>query len=104
VDALDDLAEDAVLVVEPRRPVERDEELAAVGIRPAVRHRQDPRLAVPQLRAELVREVVARPARTLAEWIAALNHETVDDAVKDGAVVIRLRHGAAAARIGPLLA
>ena len=45
---------------------QRDEELAAVGVGSAVGHRQDARLGVPQRRMELVREVVAGPARALA--------------------------------------
>ena len=42
-------AEDAVLVVEVRRRAERDEELASVCIRTAVRHREDASLRVAQL-------------------------------------------------------
>ena len=53
VHALGDLAEDRVLVVEPRRRHQRDEELAAVGVRPGVGHRQDAALVV-----------LAGPART----------------------------------------
>lgn len=39
-------AEDAVLAVEVWRPVERDEELATIGIASCVRHRKEVRLAV----------------------------------------------------------
>src|SRR5262245_40720205 len=41
VHARDHFAEDAVLVVEPRRGCERDEELAAVGVRTGIGHRQN---------------------------------------------------------------
>src|SRR5919107_828622 len=53
---------------------------------------------------ELVGEGVAGPADPLAERIAPLDHEPVDDAVKDDAIVVRLLHLAVAARVGPLLA
>jgi hypothetical protein len=36
---------------------------------------------------ELVGELVARPARALAETVASLNHEPVDHAVEDDAIV-----------------
>src|SRR5204862_5048707 len=99
----DDLAEDAVLAVEPRRRGQRDEELSAVGVRAAVRHREDAGFGVPQLRRELVGERVARAARALAERVAALDHEAGDHAMKDRAVEVRLLDLAARARIGPLL-
>jgi hypothetical protein len=38
---------------------------------------------------ELVREFVAGPAGALPQWIAPLNHEAVDHAVEDDAVVER---------------
>src|SRR5688500_15533299 len=103
VHALDHLAKDRMAVVEMRRRSKRDEELSAVGVRPAVGHRQDPRLVVPRLRVELVREGIAGTADPLAQRIAALNHESVDHAVEDDAVVIRLTYLSIAARIGPLL-
>jgi len=40
---------------------ERDEELPAVGVGAAVRHRENARLVVPRLRMELVREGIAGP-------------------------------------------
>ena len=52
---------------------------------------------------ELVGEFVARPADALAERIAALDHEAVDDAVEDDAVVVGLRDLLVRARVGPLL-
>src|SRR5699024_5120676 len=47
-----------------------------------------------QLRVELVAEVVTGAATAGAGWVAALDHETVDDAVEDGAVVERTLLGA----------
>jgi hypothetical protein len=39
---------------------------------------------------ELVGELVAGSTVALAQWIAALNHEPVDHAMEDDAVVVRL--------------
>ena len=62
-----------------------------------------PALLCRSRRMELVRERVAGSADALAERVAALDHEAVDDAVKDDAVVVRLRHLLVGARVGPLL-
>src|SRR5262245_66179609 len=88
-------------IVEVRRRSERDEELPAIGVRATVRHREDACLVVPQLRVKLVGEVIAGAADTLTERIAALNHELVDDAMKNGAVVVGFAHFLVAARIAP---
>jgi hypothetical protein len=90
-----------VLVVEPRRRRERDEELAAVSVRPAVGHGENPGLVVPQLRAELVGEGETGAAGSLAQRIPALNHEIGDDAVENGAVIVRLLHFFPGPRVGP---
>ena len=66
---------------------ERDEELAAVGVGAGVGHRQEPAAIVAQAGAELVGELVAGAARAVAHRAAALDHEAVDDAVEDQAVV-----------------
>src|SRR5687768_7158326 len=63
VHALGHLAEDRVLVVQPRRRLHRDEELRPVRVRPRVRHRQQARLV--ELRppgGALVLEAVAGTA------------------------------------------
>src|SRR5215510_9337497 len=57
-----------------------------------------------QLRVELILELVARPARALSQRIATLDHEAVDHAVEDRAVVQGRLHFLSGARIGPLLA
>ena len=49
------------------------------------------------------RRIVAGPARALPERIAALDHEAVDDAVKDDAVVERRLLALAGRRVGPFL-
>jgi hypothetical protein len=52
---------------------------------------------------ELVGEVVAGTADPLPERVAALDHETVDHPVEDGAVVVRLSDLVIGPRVGPLL-
>ena len=56
-----------------------------------------------QALVELVGKFVARPSDALAERITALDHEPVDDAVKNDAVVVGLRDLLVRARVGPLL-
>src|SRR5688572_7705544 len=77
-------------IVEVRCRPEGDEELSAVRIRAAVSHRQDPRLVVPELRRKLVSETVSGAADALAQRVAALDHEAVDDTVKNHAVIVGL--------------
>src|SRR5437870_13369189 len=86
VHAVRHAAEHGVLAVEPRRGVGRDdEELAAVGVRPRVRHRQ--RAAHHLLVVDLVLERVAGAAGPRALGAAALDHEVADHAVEDQPVV-----------------
>src|SRR5258705_12594116 len=75
--------EDGVAAVEGGRRRQRDEELAAIGVRTAVGHREDARLVLAQIRMKLVRKGIAGSANPLAERIAALDHESVDDAMED---------------------
>src|SRR4030095_5817610 len=103
VHAAVDLSEYRVLVVEVRRGSQRDEELPTVGVGPRVRHGQDAGFAVAEAWMELVGELVAGSADTLPERVAALDHETVDHAMKDDAVVVRLLDLLVSARVGPLL-
>ena len=58
-----DLAEDRVPVVEVRRRRQRDEELAAVGVRAGVGHRQDAGLVVAQRRDGTRRRTCSRGRR-----------------------------------------
>jgi hypothetical protein len=50
----------------------------------------------------LILEVVARASITHTEWVAALNHEAWDDAVKNDAVVKRSVLLLASLWVGPL--
>src|ERR1039458_1836846 len=83
------LAEDRVLAVEVRRGNVGNEELRAVGIGPAVGHRQPPGLVEGEGGTELIFEAISRIARSIAYRIAALNHEIRDDPVEDSAIVER---------------
>src|SRR5215208_3963752 len=81
------LAEDGVLAVEPRGGLGGDdEELAAVRVRAAVRHRE--RAALDLVLVDLVLELVAGAAGARALRAAALDHEVRDHAVEDEAVVV----------------
>ena len=81
-----DAAEDRVLPVEPRARVGGDdEELAAVGVRAGVRHRE--RAALDRVVVELVLEGVAGAARAGAGRVAALDHEVGDHTVEDHTAV-----------------
>src|SRR5207245_9798136 len=75
-----------VIYDHPRGRVSRDdEELAAVRIRSGIGHRQRPTLDL--VVVELVLERVARAARPGSGRVSALNHEVLDHAVEDDAVV-----------------
>ncbi len=52
---------------------------------------------------ELVSEVVARTAGAGAKAVAALDHESIDDAVKGDAIVVRAAAGLTRRRILPRL-
>src|ERR687896_657824 len=82
-----DSPEYGVLAVEPRSGSGRDdEELAAVRVRAAVRHRE--RTALDLVVVDLVLELVSRAARAGAVRAAALDHEVGDHPVEDEAVVV----------------
>jgi hypothetical protein len=63
------------LPVQPGGRRDRDEELRAVGARAGVGHREQVRLVEPQVRVDLVGELVAGAAGAGAERVAALDHE-----------------------------
>jgi hypothetical protein len=90
-----------VTIVKVRCRRKCDEELTAVGVWAPVRHRQDARLAMPQLRMELVCESVPGSANALSERIAALDHEALDDSMKNNPVVVRLAYFPVRPGIGP---
>jgi hypothetical protein len=58
---------------------------------------------VAELRVEFVSKVVAGTARSLAERIAALDHEAIDHPMKDDAVIERGFLALAGLRVAPFL-
>src|SRR5262245_51531591 len=66
IHAFNDLAEDGMFVIQPRRRNERDEELTAVGVRPRICHRQQPRSIVFETGPEFVGELIAWTATAVA--------------------------------------
>jgi len=85
VQAVDDLAEDNVLAIEPRGRNSGDEELRTVGVRAGIGHRQETGLSVLELEI-LVFELVAVNAFTassvLVGEVTALQHEVWDNSVE----------------------
>mmetsp|Transcript_18822 Transcript_18822/g.54445 ORF Transcript_18822/g.54445 Transcript_18822/m.54445 type:complete len:585 (-) Transcript_18822:444-2198(-) len=80
-----------MLVVQPRSGHRRDEELTPVGVRTRVGHGHREGSIVTKLSDELVLELsspAALSSRTVAERIPRLEHETLDDPVKDDVVVV----------------
>src|SRR5690606_11834785 len=100
-----DLSEDGVLALQPGGGHRRDEELRAVGatthLDTGVRHRQYVGLGEVELGVDLVIELVAGATGALAERVAALNHEVVDDAVEDHTVVQRVLGDLSGGGVGP---
>ncbi len=76
-----------MLAVEVRLRGVGDEELAAVGVRARVGHREHAALVAQRVALRLVAEGVARAARARALGAAALDHEVGDHAVELQAVV-----------------
>src|SRR5690606_22174565 len=89
-----DLAEDGVLALEPGGGDGRDEELRTVRstahLDAGIGHGENVWLGEVQLRVDLVVKLVAGATGALPERVAALDHEVVDDAVEDHAVVQRV--------------
>ena len=83
------LTEDGVVVIQVRGRRHGDEELGTVGAWAGIGHGQQEWTVELQLWVELVLELVARATAAGAGGVAALNHEVIDDAVEDGAIVER---------------
>ena len=77
------------MVVQVRSRSHRDEELGTVGAWAGISHGQQERTVELQFWVELVLELVARAATAGTGWVAALDHEVVDDAVENCAIVER---------------
>src|ERR1017187_3887722 len=83
------LSEDGVVAVEMRRGNVGNEELRAVGIGPAIGHRQASGLVELERGTELIFEAVAGITCSVTDGVATLNHEVWNDTMEDGAVVQR---------------
>jgi hypothetical protein len=80
--------EDCMLAIEVRCGQVSDEKLAAIGVRSGVGHGENSCLGVLQRAVDLIGKTVSWATRTGASWVASLNHEIGNDAVKCHAVVI----------------
>src|SRR5438105_4696193 len=73
--------------VEVRGRSKSDEELATVGVWTGVRHREDSFGVVLELGMDFIGECITGAAAACACRVAALDHESIDHAVKDDSVV-----------------
>lgn len=85
------LAKDGVLLVQPGAGCQGEEELRGVGARARVCHGNLPSVVEPDALVDLI--LKGRPVNRLATaaaacGITALNHKILDDAMKDGAIVV----------------
>ena len=90
--ALNHLAESGVLTVQMGSVVHHDEELAACGIGPlGPGHGQNTggvlQIVLKAVHGELALDAVARAAHSSAVRVAALDHESGDHPVENGAVI-----------------
>ena len=86
-------SEDSVAIIEPWRRDSGDEELTAVGIGACIGHRDGIRSIVLEILAELVFELLAPQrlaAGPVAERVSALEHELVNHAMKERAIIVAL--------------
>lgn len=88
IEAVGDLSEDRVAVVEEWSGGGGDEELGAVGSRTGVRHGENPRSAVAEIRMEFIGKLVTRTAASAFGWITTLEHEAFDHTMECHAIVI----------------
>src|SRR5215831_1945060 len=95
------LAENGVSAVQMRRWHFSDKELRAVGIRARVGHGQATGAIKCEAGVEFILKAIARPANTLSQRIAALNHEAGNHPMKNGSVKQRTARLLAGFRISP---
>ena len=86
-EAFGNLAEDGVLAIEPRGCHMGYEELAPIGARTRVCHREDARPIVGKALIDLIGEGIAGSAGPGPLGAAPLDHEVLDDPVEDQIVV-----------------
>jgi hypothetical protein len=86
-----DTSKDGMLAVQPRRGRRGDEKLTAIGILSRIGHAHGEWSVVAQGWDNFIIEFPAPntfPARSVAKWIARLQHETSNDAVKEAIVIV----------------
>lgn len=86
--ACNHFAEDSVLAIEVGSRKVGDEKLAAVGVGSGIGHGENSRLGVLERTINFIRKPVSRTTRTRASWIATLDHEIRNHAVKCHAVIV----------------
>ena len=89
--AVDYFTEDGVLHVQPRSRYSCDEELAAVGARACIGHRQKTRTVKGVTAHALIFEILAPDGfatAACASWVAALDHELFNNTVKDHTIIV----------------
>lgn len=92
IHAIDDLTENRMLAIQMGGRAQGNKELATIGARPTIGHRQRALPRMHERAVELILELAAvengAPARAGPRWVAALDHEAWDDAVEDHVVVL----------------
>lgn len=91
VHTADHFTEDGVAHVEPWGRNGGDEKLAAISAGARVRHGEDAGLVEGDIACALVFKVFAPDGlatHASASWVATLDHELFDDAVKDDAIIV----------------
>ena len=85
--ALDNFAKNGVLIVQPGCWRNSDKELAAVGVRSGVGHREPARLGVLERRVEFVSERIARSTHARAMGTTTLDHKLRNDAMENQVII-----------------
>ncbi len=80
--------ENRVAVVKERGRHGGNEKLRAVGSGSGVSHRKNSGLVVAEFRMKFIGEFVSGTTPTGFRWIAALKHESVDDAMESDIIII----------------
>lgn len=95
VHAIHNLSEDRVVHVQPWSSNSGYEKLATVGAWTGICHRKETWLVEFDIASALVFEVLAPDglaAAASAGWVATLDHEFFNDAVKDDSIVVAVLH------------
>lgn len=83
----DDLAENRMMVLEPRRRDNSHKELGAARVRAGIGHSQDTGFAEIKARTKFIRDRLLRAAATRTRWVAALDHKIGNDTMENRAII-----------------